>query len=228
MHRLAARGRPNEPLDELLQDAEDLDRSGLPGVVIDTTGLDVADVLGKVSRGTSGWLRSSEARLSAGGAYGGRAHAPGEILWLCGPTGVGKRTVSWSVYLKSGLAGQHTAFLDLDQVGFFRPASAKDPGNHRLKAGNLAGIWRNFAMSGARRLVILGPLDRPEAAEVYRAALPKATITLCRMGIGRARLDGRIVRRGRGEAPGSGIAGDELKGLPQKALHEFRDRPKGE
>ncbi|QMU70871.1 hypothetical protein [Streptacidiphilus sp. P02-A3a] len=222
LRRLTARGRPDEPLDEILQDAEDLDRNSFPGVVIDTTGLDLADVLGQVSKKTSGWPGSSAVRPSAGAAYGGTAEAPGEILWLSGPTGVGKSTVGWSVYMKSRLAGLHTAFLDLDQVGFLRPASAEDPGNHRLKAGNLAGIWRNFSASGTRRLVILGPLDRPEAAELYRAALPEATMTLCRMGVGRAQLDDRIARRGRGEAPG--IAGDELKGLPQQALREACDR----
>lgn len=222
--RLLARGRPAEVISEILRDAESLDRNGLPGVVLDTTGLDVADVLGQVSKETSGWLGSGSGRLAGDGAYGGSVDAPGEILWLCGPTGVGKSTVAWSVYRRSRLAGQHTAFLDLDQVGFLRPGCAEDPGNHRLKAGNLAGIWRNFTGSGARRLVVLGPLDRPEAVEVYRAALPQATITLCRMGVGRGQLEERIVRRGRGEAPGSGIAGDELNGLSRDALYEVCDR----
>lgn len=113
--------------------------------------------------------------------------------------------------------------LDLDQVGFLRPAHARDPGGHRLKAGNLAGIWRNFSASGARRLVLLGPLDRPEAAEIYRAALPETAITLCRMGVGRARLEERILRRGRGETPAD-LAGDGLKGRSRQALVEVCDR----
>jgi len=245
LRRLTARGRPGEALDEILRDAGELDRNGLPGVVVDTTGLGVADVVRRVSRATSGWPGAGAARPSSGSGSGPGSgpgsgsgsgsddgspvdapgpDAPGEVLWLCGPTGVGKSTVAWSVYVKSRLAGQHTAFLDLDQVGFLSPASAGDPGSHRLKAGNLAGIWRTFAASGARRLVVLGPLDRPEAAEVYRAALPAATVTLCRMGVGRARLAERIARRGRGEAPGGGMAGDELTGLSQEALREVGDR----
>lgn len=233
--RLAVRGRPGEPLDEILQDAEHLDRSGLTGIeagiVVDTTGLDVPDAIDAVRAATAKWPGAADAQArtptgdAAGdAAYGGSTSVPGEILWLCGPTAVGKSTVGWSVYRNSRLAGHHTAFLDLDQIGFLRPARLEDPGNHRLKAGNLAGIWRNYSASGARRMVVVGPLDRPEAAELYHAALPEATITICRMDVGRAQLSDRVMRRGRGEAPGAGIPGDELKGLPQEALIEACDR----
>lgn len=246
LRRLAARGRPDEPLEEILQDAEDLDRRGFPGAVVDTTGLDAAQVLAAVMKEISGrWPAATAgpaAPRSGNGPYGSPGGSagtpsvdpgddsgkdpdglPGEILWLCGPTAVGKSTVAWSVYVKSRSAGQRTAFLDLDQAGFLRPARAEDPGNHRLKAGNLAGIWRNFAAGGTRRLIVLGPLDRPEAAQIYRAAVPEATITLCRMGVGRAQLEDRILRRSRGETPAA-IAGDGLEGLSHQALREVGDR----
>lgn len=227
LRRLAGRGRPGEPIEAVLQDAEELDRGprGARGVVVETTGLGVREVVGRVLGAVAGWPGPGDGHASAGdGPYGGATDAPGEILWLCGPTGVGKSTVAWSVYVKSRLAGRHTAFLDLDQVGFLRPGSCADPGNHRLKAGNLAGVWNGFSASGARRLVVCGPLAQPEASGLYRAALPEATITMWRMGVGRGELQDRIMRRAGGEAPGAGMPGDEIKGLSRSELVEVGDR----
>ena len=74
---------------------------------------------------------------------------PGAILWLCGPAAVGKSTVGWQVYQQLRQAGVNAAFVDLDQIGFHRPIPDGDPGNHRLKAANLAAVWREFRAGGA-------------------------------------------------------------------------------
>jgi hypothetical protein len=150
---------------------------------------------------------------------------PGEILFLCGPAAIGKSTIGWQVYHQVRLAGVNAAFVDLDQIGSFRrPASVTDPGNHRLKAANLAAVWRTFRASGTECLVAVGPLDRPDDAATYRAALPAATITLCLLRAGRSVLAERVARRGRGLVPTWGLAGDDLIGQPEERLREVATR----
>ena len=49
------------------------------------------------------------------------------VLWLCGPSGVGKSTVGWAIFDQLSRTGVRSAFLDLDQVGLCYPAPADDP-----------------------------------------------------------------------------------------------------
>ena len=114
--------------------------------------------------------------------------------------------------------------MDLDQIGFHRPVPADDPGNHRLKAANLAAVWRTFRADGAGCLIVVGPLDQPEDMAVYTAALPAATITLCLLHASREVLADRVARRGQGFTPAPGLAGDELIGQPATRLHEIADQ----
>ena len=220
--RLARRGGPHDRLDEVQPDADALERVDLPGVYIDTTGRDAADVLRLVRKETGGWPAGT-------GPVGGTpAPAPwpavasaGPVLWLCGPTAVGKSTVGWQVYQRVRRAGVRAAFVDLDQLGFRRPVPADDPGNHRLKAANLAAVWRTFRASGAHCLITVGPVDGPDSVHAYRAALPHATLTVCRLHAGRDQFAERVARRGRGLGPGWGIPGDELTGLPAPLLRRI-------
>ena len=149
---------------------------------------------------------------------------PGEILWLCGPAAVGKSTVGWPVYQQVRQAGVAAAYADLDQLGFLRPVPAGDPGNHRLKAANLAAVWRTFRAAGAGCLVTVGPLDRPEDLAPYTAALPAARITLCVLHARPDVLADRVARRGRGLAATWGLAGDELVGQPEARLRAVATR----
>jgi hypothetical protein len=58
----------------------------------------------------------------------------------------------------------------------------------------------------------------------YTAALPAATITLCRLHASRQVVADRVARRGRGLTPAWGLAGDELIGQPQARLGEIADQ----
>ncbi len=91
---------------------------------------------------------------------GGRAG--GQILLLCGPAGVGKSTTGFQLYLRCLKAGLTASYIDLDQIGFLTPPADGDPGNHKLKAGNLAAIWRTYYAAGARYLVMTGPVDNQD------------------------------------------------------------------
>jgi len=142
--------------------------------------------------------------------------APGEILWLCGATAVGKSTIGWEVAEWSRRAGHITGFVDLQQIGFLNPAPGRDPGNHRLKAANLAAVWADFHEHGARRLVVVGPVEQHSQISLYTEALSSATTMLYRLHAGPDQLGERVRRRGQGGGPP--IAGDELRGRPAAVL----------
>jgi adenylylsulfate kinase-like enzyme len=221
--RLIARGSPADDLTEGLAYADALDRAFATDPCVDTTGLTVAEVVERVRKQT-GWPELAAPVTKPRPARQAPDPTSGEILWLCGPTAIGKSTVGWQVYQQARRAGVNAAFVDLDQIGFHRPDQVGDAGNHRLKAANLAAVWRTFRAGGASCLIAVGPLDRPEEATAYHAALPAATITLCRLQASRKVLAGRVARRGRGLTPTWGMAGDELIGQPKARLREIADQ----
>jgi hypothetical protein len=93
---------------------------------------------------------------------------------------------------------------------------ADDPGGHRLKARNLADLWRAYHAAGARRLVLSGPVPDDRAAALYAGALPAARVTLCRLHASPAELARRISRRGQGLSWPQ--PGDPLIGQPEAHL----------
>ena len=236
--RLEARARPGEHRESALREALALDRGTLAYPVLDTTGRTLAEVLAAVRDrwpaacppgpagcppGPAGWDAPAE----------GRHHAPGEILWLCGATAVGKSTIGWAVAEQSRRAGHTTGFVDLQQIGFLDPASGRDPGDHRLpaanvavggqdagdhrlKAANLAAVWNGFHRHGARRLVVVGQVEHHSQVRLYSEALPAATLILHRLHAGPDQLLERIRQRGLGGGPP--VAGDALRGRPAAVL----------
>jgi len=221
--RLAGRGSPFDDLAQELAYADALDRAFATEPSVDTTGRTVAEVV-ELVRAHAGWRGLAAPVDQPRPSRPVPDPMPGEILWLCGPSAVGKSTVGWQVYQQVRRTGVTAAFVDLDQIGFHRPVPASDPGNHRLKATNLASVWRTFRASGAECLIAVGPLDRPEDAAAYTAALPAASITLCQLSASREVLADRVTRRGHGLTPTWGLAGDELVGQPAARLREIADR----
>jgi hypothetical protein len=64
---------------------------------------------------------------------------------------------------------------------------------------------------------MVGPATA-SAVGAYRAALPAATFTICRLRATPATLFRRVHARGRGESPVSGLAGDRLADASRAAL----------
>jgi hypothetical protein len=221
--RLAARGNPHDDFAEEIAYGAALDRAFATDPCVDTTGRSVAEVVERV-RARTGWPALAAPEAKPGPTRQVPDPTAGQILWLCGPAAIGKSTVGWQVYQQVRRSGVNAAFVDLDQIGFHRPVPAGDPGNHRLKAANLAALWRTFRASGAECLIAVGPLDRPELVAAYTAALPAATITLCRLHASRRVLADRVALRGRGRTPTWGLAGDELIGQPPARLRRIADR----
>jgi hypothetical protein len=71
---------------------------------------------------------------------------------------VGKSTIGFRLYQRCLQAGLTAGYVDLGQIGLVRPADAGDPGHQRLRARNLAAIWRNYRAAGATHLVATGAI----------------------------------------------------------------------
>ncbi|WP_405655745.1 AAA family ATPase [Streptomyces sp. RK9] len=219
----------DEAVAAVLRYADELDASGFADVCVETGGLSVGEVVGRVRERVGGWPGAA-APEQAGGAYGTatteRPPATGaqdtvppggtRALWLCGATGTGKSAVGFPLHLRAARAGFGSAFIDLDQVGFLSPAPSGDPDHHRTKARVLADLWRNYRTAGARRLTIVGPATDEATLRTYTRALAGTPVTVRRLHAGREELTRRILRRGQGL--GWAQPGDPLRGRPTAEL----------
>jgi hypothetical protein len=144
------------------------------------------------------------------------------VLWICGPSGVGKSTVGWELYQQTlSSFGVRGAYVDLDQISFCRPEPDDDADNHRVKAANLGAMWSNFRSRGARFLVITGIVDAHDTIAAYRKVLGESAMTVCRLRVNAQELRERVFLRGAGIGPP--LAGDGLKGRPHEYLSRFAD-----
>ena len=190
-----------------LRQAEELDPTSFADACVGTDGLTVAEVARLVRERCGGWppervagAETADAAPASAdeAALAAAAGADGDVLLVCGATAAGKSAAGFEVFLRQLRAGLAAAYIDLGQIGFMSPLPADDPGGHRLKARNLADLWRAYHAAGARRLVLTGPVPDQRAAAVYAGALPAARLTVCRLHAGPAQLARRISRRGAG------------------------------
>jgi predicted ABC-type ATPase len=233
VRRLAGRdqrggGDPQDVMRQVAGDCDRMDASAFADVCVETTGVPVAQVaqlvrdrwpgFGAVARerpGAAPASPASPARDTTGGASG-------QILLLCGPAGVGKSTIGFQLYLRCLKSGLTAGYIDLDQIGFLTPPADGDPGSHKLKATNLAAIWRTYHAAGARHLVMTGPIDNQAALQTYLAALPSAELTACRLHAGPTELARRIMTRGDGGSWHQ--PGDPLRGQPASYLSRVAEQ----
>ncbi|MED7931616.1 adenylyl-sulfate kinase [Nonomuraea sp. LP-02] len=119
-------------------------------------------------------------------------HLP--VLWLSGPTGVGKSSVGWEVFAQLSRSGVKAAFVDADQISLCHPLP--EGVTHRVRARNLAAMWPHFRQEGMRCLVLAGFVDTSEEVREYTTLLPEAAFTLCRLRVDSAELKERFLGRG--------------------------------
>lgn len=239
--RFVGRQGGDDGLGQVLREAARLEAGAGADICVDTTGRTVADVVRLVWDRLSGWpgpvdpqplppaagaadtegalagMTATEGTAATEGMAG--AEDGGSVLWLCGATGVGTSTVGFQIYLKVLGTGLTAAYIDLDQLGFCGPTAA----GHRVRAGNLAAVWRTFREAGAQALVLVGPGADGSSLGDYATALSVASLTVCRLHAGRDELTSRIMRRGQGRGSWS-QPGDPLIGKPAAHLLGVVDR----
>ncbi|MFI1333622.1 hypothetical protein ACH4U7_26665 [Streptomyces sp. NPDC020845] len=219
--RLLGRTGSTVAMADALRDAEAMDASDIGDVCVDTSGLSVTEVARRVRERTGGWPVPAAPATAFERPSQAPTPAEGSVLWLCGATGVGKSTVGFMLFQRALAAGHMAAFLDLEQIGCCAPAPADDPGNHRLKARNLAAVWQAYRAAGARCLTVVGQAENESAIRTYADALAPATVTVCRLHAGREELVRRILSRGQGGSWAQ--PGDPLKGRPTARLLQAAD-----
>ncbi len=226
--RLIARdGRrdgPGELLQEIRAETRLMDESGFADACVDTTGVPADDVPGLVRAACKDWPgftgRLEEAACLASVQPG--TAAGGRVALITGPAGVGKSTIGFRFYRACLSAGLTAGYVDLSQIGFLQPPAADDLGGQRLKARNLAAIWRNYLAAGATHLVTTGVIASRTDLRFYAGELPGTEVALIRLRAGRDELRRRIMSRGAGGSWPE--PGDRLRGQSAQFLTSVADQ----
>jgi broad-specificity NMP kinase len=116
------------------------------------------------------------------------------LLWLCGPSGVGKSTVGFEIFSQLSRAGTRAAFLDTDQISLCYPPPTEN--THELRSQSLGAIWPNLRAAGIQCLVLSGFVDTPEEVRLYADAVPDVDVTVHRLRVDSDELRQRFIDRG--------------------------------
>jgi hypothetical protein len=116
------------------------------------------------------------------------------VLWLCGPPGAGKSSVGMALYAGLARSGARAGFADADQLGMCFPAPLDDPQRYRMKAVNLAALAGNFRAAGCDALIAAGDLGT--SSGLSPAALPRASLAVCRLRVSPGEQRQRLISRG--------------------------------
>ncbi|MBN6051091.1 adenylyl-sulfate kinase, partial [Nonomuraea sp. RK-328] len=116
------------------------------------------------------------------------------LLWLCGPSGVGKSTVGFEIFSQLSRAGIRAAFLDTDQISLCYPPPTEN--THELRSRGLGAIWPNLTAAGIQCLVLSGFVDAPEEVRLYTDAVPDSDVTMHRLRVDSDELRQRFINRG--------------------------------
>jgi broad-specificity NMP kinase len=113
------------------------------------------------------------------------------VLWLCGPSGVGKSTIAWELFNERPGA----AHVDIDQLGMCYPEIPSDPGRTVLEGRTLGQVAANFAAAGATSLIVSGYLDSHRG--IHTEHLTRTELTVLRLRCDQPELRRRLEIRDR-------------------------------
>ncbi|MFI9550275.1 hypothetical protein [Nonomuraea endophytica] len=115
------------------------------------------------------------------------------VVWLCGPSGVGKSAAGFEIFARLGRDGVRAAYLDTDQISLIHPPPPD--GTHHARARALAELWPVFRAAGAGWLVVSGYVDTADDVLPYIPALPPGVVRV-RLRAGEEELRRRFLGRG--------------------------------
>jgi deoxyadenosine/deoxycytidine kinase len=99
-----------------------------------------------------------------------------EVLFLGGPSGVGKTSVGFEVHTQLSVAAISHCLIDGDFLDMAYPP----PWEHGLAERNLAAMWTNYRALGYRRLIYTNTVSvLPDVAEQLTAAMGDAPKVMC-------------------------------------------------
>jgi broad-specificity NMP kinase len=206
--RLADRDPQPELAEDTISMMRGLDQASFISHTVDTDGRTPHDIAREVAPLVK---PLAEAPSTAGT---GAAQGAGDLIVVSGPRAVGKSSVSWQVFTQKCASGVATAYADLEQLGFLRPADGDDTA---LRVSNLAALWNALRPLGIRSLIANGQLDG-EGASLLRTRFDSASVRVVRLTASADAYRQRISQR-HGGGPAR-LAGDDLEG----AMPEHQDR----
>ena len=217
-----------ELLREIREEVSLMDQSSFADACVDTSDVPAADVAALVRAACKEWPGFTGDLPGPAGqlASSGYPAVSGHVVLITGPTGVGKSTIGFRFYLSCLSAGLTAGYVDLGQLGFMQPADRSDPDNQRLKARNMAAIWRNYEAAGAGQLVAVGAIGDRADLQLYAEELAGADLTVVRLRADRTELRQRIMSRGAGGSwtePGDRLTGQSSRFLAHVADRAARD-----
>jgi predicted kinase len=208
--RLAARGLPSEAADEAVIMMSGLADASFVTTVIDTRGRDPVGLARDAARLVTPGSRTPDTQDLLDCSVG-------DVTMFIGPRAVGKSSVSWGVATRRWASGEPTVYVDLDQVGFLRPA----PPDASLQAANLRLIWRNALSRGADRLIANGMVTTNESLAILRHAVRPSPVQVLRLAANPDTLWERIRARSTG-GPARLINDDLENATPDVQRHVHR------
>ncbi len=102
-----------------------------------------------------------------------------QVLLISGTCGVGKSTIAAEINDTLAELRVPNAAVDLDALVWQWPSTS--PWNNDLMFENLTALWPNYEARGVSHLVLARVVEARSELDRYRAAIPEAEITVCRL-----------------------------------------------
>jgi hypothetical protein len=122
------------------------------------------------------------------------------VLWMCGPSAVGKSSTAWEVFTLLTGRGERAAYVDIDQLKMVYPEPGPEADRERLGWTALGAIADVFSRFGAQTLAVSGVLDSA-SIPLYTNDQAPFPLAFVRLSVDDAELKRRLDARRRYAAP---------------------------